>query len=115
MKKDVKILLRHILESIGRIEDFTRDVSKHKFMSLVQTQDAVIRRLEIIGEAARNIPNEFRRKFPEVPWSEMARMRDKLIHKYFGVDLDLTWDIVKEDLPNLKEKIERILEKLSRS
>ena len=51
----------------------------------------------------------------EVPWSEMARMRDKLIHKYFGVDLDLTWDIVKGDLPNLKEEIERILEKVSRS
>ena len=115
MKKDVKIFLRHILESIRRIEDFTRDVSKDKFMSLVQTQDAVIRRLEIIGEAAKNIPNGFRRKYPEVPWSEMARMRDKLIHKYFGVDLDLTWDIVKGDLPNLKEKIERILEKVSRS
>ena len=78
-------------------------------MNLKYMQDAVIRRLEIIGEATKNIPEEFTKKHSEVPWSGIAKMRDKLIHKYFGVDLDLTWDVLKDDLPSLKEKIKKIL------
>ncbi len=75
----------------------------------MQLQDSVIRRLEIIGEASKNIPPDFRKNNPGVPWSEMARTRDKLIHGYFGVDLDLTWEIVKKSLSDLK-KIKTILE-----
>lgn len=82
-----------------------KGVSKENFLKSVQLQDAVIRRLEIIGEAAKNIPAEFRKKHADIPWSEMARTRDKLIHGYFGVDLDLTWDITKRDLPGLKNKL----------
>jgi uncharacterized protein with HEPN domain len=110
MKKDERIFLKHILESIEKIEEFTKGISKNDFLASVQIQDATIRRLEIIGEAAKNIPNEFREKYTYVPWSEMARMRDKLIHRYFGVDLNLTWDVVKRDLPELKEKLKKILE-----
>lgn len=109
MKKDISILLKHILESIERIEEFTKGVSKEKFLDSVQIQDAVIRRLEIIGEAAKNLPPEFRKKHADMPWSEIARTREKLIHGYFGVDLALTWDIVKKDLPELKKKIKKIL------
>jgi uncharacterized protein with HEPN domain len=64
------------------------------------------------SEASKNIPEEFKRQYPDVPWSEMARTRDKLIHGYFGVDLELTWAIIQDDLPELKEKVNKILEKL---
>ena len=109
MKKDASIFIKHILESIERIEEFTKEISKEKFVNSVQIQDAVIRRIEIIGEATKNIPNKFRKEYSEVPWGEMAKTRDKLIHGYFGVDLDLTWDIVKKDLPDLKKKVKKIL------
>jgi len=109
MKKDISVFLKHILESIERIEEFTKGISKEKFLDSVQLQDAVIRRLEIIGEAVKNLPPGFRKKHADVPWSEIARTRDKLIHGYFGVDLALTWDIVKKDLPDLKKKIKKIL------
>ncbi len=109
MKKDNKIFMEHILESMKRIEEFTEGISKQDFLDTVQIQDSVIRRLEIIGEASKNISAEFREIHSDVPWSEMARTRDKLIHGYFGVDLDLTWTIVKESLPDLKKKIIVIL------
>lgn len=108
MKKDAGIFISHILESIEKIEEFTKSVSKEDFLKSVQMQDAVIRRLEIIGEAAKNVPNEFRKKHADIPWSEMARTRDKLIHGYFGVDLDLTWDITRRDLPDLKNRLSRL-------
>jgi uncharacterized protein with HEPN domain len=97
------------LESVEIAEEYTRSISKDEFMKSMQVQDAVIRRLEIIGEAAKSIPNDFRRKHPDVPWSEIARMRDKLVHGYFGVDLQLTWDVVMKDLPDLREKVKNVL------
>ncbi len=89
MKKDPTVFIKHISESIKRIEEFTKGVSRKDFIGSVQLQDAVIRRIEIIGEATKNLPNKFTKKHPEVPWSKMARTRDKLIHGYFGVILIL--------------------------
>ena len=108
MKKDVNVFIEHILESIKKIEEFTNGISRENFLKSAQLQDAVVRRLEIIGEAVKNIPAEFRKKHAEIPWSELAKTRDKLIHGYFGIDMELTWGIVKEDLPHLKEKIKKI-------
>lgn len=82
------------------------------FLKSVQVQDAVIRRLEIIGEAVKNIPAEFRKKHLEIPWSELARTRDKLIHGYFGVDLDAVWSTAKKDIPAFKKEVERILKEI---
>ncbi|WP_445474194.1 HepT-like ribonuclease domain-containing protein [Methanococcoides methylutens] len=110
--KDPEVFIRHILDSIEKIEAFTYNKTEDDFFSDVQLQDATIRRIEIIGEASKNIPEEFKRQYQEIPWSEMARTRDKLIHGYFGVDLELTWDIIAHDLPELKTKIEQILEEL---
>lgn len=114
MKKDAPIFLRHILESIAKVEEYTKDDTLETFLALSEKQDAVIRRIEIIGEAVRNIPEELKKKYPEVPWSEAIRTRDKIIHGYFGVDLEITWQIVVEDLPKLKKKIQAILLKEER-
>ena len=112
MKKDVYVFIEHILESISLIETYVGGISKEGFLASTQTQDAVMRRLEIMGEAVRNLPPEFRDKHPEVPWRQIAGMRDVLIHQYFGVDLELTWTVVKRDLPELKQKLFYISEKL---
>lgn len=109
MKKDPKIFLKHIVESIEEIEKYTKGVSKEEFFKDSKSQDAVIRRIEIIGEAVKNLPSGFKNKHPEISWPEIAGMRDVLIHEYFGVDLDIVWETIKKDLPDLKEKILEIL------
>ena len=109
MKKDNLVFLKHILDCIDKIEEFTNRISEDDFMKSVQIQDAVIRRLEIIGEATKNLSADFRKKHSNIPWEQMARMRDKLIHGYFGVDLMTVWEVVEEDLPELKKKINKLL------
>lgn len=115
MKKEPLVFVKYIQESMEKIEKSTKELSREEFLNSEEAQDATIRRLEIIGEAAKNIPEDFRKKHSEIPWSEIIRTRDKLIHGYFGVDINLTYDIVKNDLPGLKEKINKILESKSNS
>lgn len=108
--KNPLIFIKHILESIKIIEGYLGDASKEEFMKDTKLQDAIIRRLEVIGEAVKNIPSELREKYPKVPWQTIAGTRDKLTHHYFGVDLELVWLVLKEDLIELKMNVKRILD-----
>ena len=103
MKDD--ILVQHILECINLIDGYLKGKSKNDFLSSIQLQDSVIRRIEIIGEASKNISTSFKEEHKEISWKEISGMRDILVHKYFGVDLDSTWKTVKIDLPYLKKKL----------
>ncbi len=105
MRKNVKIFLEHILDAINLIEKYINDKKKSDFLESKQLQDSVIRRIEIIGEVIKNIPDDFKSTHENIPWKEITGMRDILIHQYFGVDLELTWEVIKTDLPKLKKQI----------
>ena len=106
------IFLKHILKSIENIEKFSKKLSKEKFSKDEFVQSAIIRQLEIIGEAVKNLPMDFTNKHSEIPWKDIAGTRDKLIHGYFGVDLDLVWGILNDNIPKLKKFILEILKDL---
>jgi len=110
MRKDPKVSLAHILESIDLIEDYSAGKTLDEFVESRQLQDAIIRRIEIIGEAVKNLPEDFKRNHPEISWQKIAGMRDVLIHQYFGVDLALTWDVIQSDIPDLQRNLSRIRE-----
>jgi uncharacterized protein with HEPN domain len=93
-------------------EEFVNDWIFKEFTEDLKTQFAVIRALEIIGEATKNIPYEVREKYPSVPWKDLAGIRDKLIHSYFGVNLEVVWLSVKEGIPEVKQDIKRILDEM---
>lgn len=109
MKRDPEIFLGHILESIDFIEEYTADISQAEFSQSREKVDAVTRRIEIIGEATKNLPANFRATAMHIPWKQMTGMRDNLIHEYFGIDYDEVWKTVKEDLPALKREIKKLL------
>ena len=101
--------LEHILDAIAAIEEYTAEGAA-VFLSDRKTQDAVIRNLEIIGEATRNVPASFRAAYPDIPWQQAAALRNVLIHKYFGVDLSIVWGMVEKELPSLKKEMQQLIE-----
>ena len=110
MKAD-KPYLQHIIEAISKIEEYA-SVGRDFFMTQSHWQDAVIRRLEIIGEATKNLSSELKTNNPDVPWRRIAGLRDILIHNYMGVDLNAVWDVIQKDIPALKKQVLEISSKL---
>jgi uncharacterized protein with HEPN domain len=113
MEKENSIRLRHILEAIERIEKYLQGFDEEKFKTDLLHQDAVLRQLEIIGEASKNLSAGLRENNPHVEWRKMAGTRDRLAHGYFSVDTEIVWRITQDFLPKLKMEIEQILENLT--
>jgi len=107
--KDDRVCLHHVRDACARILDYTTS-GRDSFMADPRTQDAVIRNIEIIGEAVKNLSDELRYAHPDVSWKRTAGMRDRVIHAYFGVDLDLVWEVVGTHVPDLKRRVEQLLD-----
>lgn len=113
MKRNYSLFIKDIFEAIDKIEDFVNNMDYDDFIADDKTASAVIRKLEIIGEASKNVPNSIKQKYEKLPWKDMARMRDKITHAYFGVDYEIVWEVIKEKLPDLKKEMLKIKEDLS--
>ena len=109
MLRNSWIYFEDIIEASRRIQIFTKNYTLRQFSSDDKTFDAVVRNLEIIGEAVKNVPSSFRSKHPEVEWKKIAGLRDILVHEYFGVDVEIIWDIVQHKIPVLEKQVRAIL------
>src|SRR3989338_783826 len=108
-KRGVELYLGDIKDSIRKIEKYARGINFSEFSHDEKTMDAVVRNLSIIGEAVRNIPRDTKAKNPDVAWKEILGMRNKVIHEYFGIDDEILWKTIKEDLPVFKKQIAKLL------
>lgn len=112
MKRDYRLFIKDILDSMEKIENFVHGMDFDEFVNDDKTSSAVIRKLEIIGEATKNIPKPIGQRYKELPCTDIAKTRDKIIHFYFGVDYEIIWKVIKEKLPEIKPCLEKILDEL---
>lgn len=112
MKRILLDYFQDILDSINDIQSFTGSIDFDVFQNNRMIRNAVIRSLEIMGEAAKNIPEDIRIQYPDIPWKRISGMRDKLIHGYFGVDYEMVWSVAKERIPEIKPFIEQLIERV---
>ncbi|MBI2427931.1 MAG: DUF86 domain-containing protein [Ignavibacteriales bacterium] len=108
-KRDIALLLEDILESIEKIEDYTKNISFDDFKENGLVFDAAVRNLEIIGEASNKVSEESKNAMTSIPWKQIRGLRNRIIHEYFGVDINIVWFIIKNELPKLKIEIERAI------
>lgn len=104
-KRAPAVLLDDIATAIARIERYTADLSREQFVADEKTVDATVRNLEVIGEAVRQLPEAFTAAHPELPWSQVAGLRNRIVHEYAGIDLEIIWNILRRDLPELKKRL----------
>ena len=107
--RDFQVYLEDIIDAVDSIEEYTSELTYEAFVKDKKTIDAVVRNFEIIGEASKHTPEKVRMEYPSVPWRDMAGMRDRLIHGYFGVNLDVVWKTIRERLPKVKPLLEEVL------
>lgn len=112
IEKNDLVYIKHILESIKNINNFSKGMNKEELFSNRLKQSAIIREIEIIGEAIKNISEPLKIKYKQIEWKKIASTRDKITHHYFGIDLNLIWNIIKEDILVLENQIKKIKEKL---
>ena len=112
MPRDYRVYLEDMLRSLARIQTLTSGMSYDDFAKDLTKQEAVIRNLEIIGEASKHVPQAVRSTYPEVDWAGIAALRNILIHEYFGIDLEIVWDIIQNELPPLDAQINEIMSEL---
>lgn len=113
-QKDDSIFIKHILSSIEAIEEFSKNLKKDDLYKDRLRQSAIIREIEVIGEAAKNISKSIKDKYKTVPWKEISGARDKMIHHYFGIDLEIVWDIIRVGIPELKTQMLKIKRELNK-
>jgi len=113
MKRDISLYLKDVFEHMKHAEAFIENLTHEEFIKDKKTSYAVVRCIEIIGEAVKNIPDDVRGKYPDIPWKKMAGMRDKISHFYFGIDMKKVWLAVKRDLPKIRPQIRKILKDIS--
>lgn len=113
MQRDIGLYLDDILESIEKIESYTKGISEEEFSRNTETQDAVLRRLAIIGEAVKHLPEDLKEKHKQIPWKQIAGARDIFVHEYFGVGIERVWEAIHENLPDLKTLVNKLLTKES--
>jgi uncharacterized protein with HEPN domain len=114
MKRDYSLYLKDILQAADDIESFIGDMDFDAFCSDKKTRGAVVREIEVIGEAAKNIPKAVRDKHKKMPWQDMARMRDKISHAYFGINYEIVWKVVKERLPEIRASIANMIDEMTK-
>ena len=112
MKREYGDYIRDIIDAINKTQEFTKGATYDSFQKDEKSIFAVIRALEVIGEAVKSLPVSVRNKYPDIPWKEIAGMRDKLIHGYFGVKIEVVWDTIQSEIPDLKPKFEKILKEV---
>lgn len=112
MKRDQRLYLDDIIQSIQAIEDYIQGVTQEQFNTSQLLQDAVVRRLEIIGEAAGHLPKELTDRYPEIPWRRISGMRNRITHEYFGIVFERVWEVTEKDLPVLKANILKMMQEL---
>jgi uncharacterized protein with HEPN domain len=112
-KRHYLVFLDDILEGIEKAEDFTKGMDFREFAEDEKTVFAAIRAIEIVGEAVKRIPEEMKKQYPDIPWKEMAGMRDVLIHDYFGIDKKTLWRTIRKDIPAVKPKIRKVMKSAS--
>jgi len=114
MIRDICLYLHDIIENIGEAEGFIAGMTYEEFIGDKKTVNAAIRSIEVIGEAAKHVPEDIRAKRPDVPWKDMAGMRDKCIHDYVGIDYEVVWTAVRDELPSLRQTIQSLMDEVRR-
>ena len=106
--RDPELLLEDILAAIRKVDRYTAGMDWERFRQDEKTTDAVVRNLEVVGEAVRRLPEDFIARHPNVPWRQAAGLRNRIVHDYFGLDLEIIWEVIQHDLPRLRQQLENL-------